>query len=308
VSITEAFGTDTPFDLGASAAAAEKLGAPAGRLVRVGDDALWVAEVGEGRPTVLIHGGGPGCTSWTDFAPTVPLFASDRKVILLDMLNYGFSTGPAITGPRWTGHAARIAAVLAEIGVENADFVCNSIGGSAGLALAADHPELVRKIVVTGSQPMDRDALPMTPGYLNEGMTAWSSYYGGGGPTVAKLLAIMARLEWWNGALIPQDRIDLRWLYSLTPGQRLLGQSWTHMGEPEDLEAKLRLVSARVLFLWGKQDIFLQPTYPLALSETVRYGDVYLMDQAAHHMEEERPEDFTAIVKAFLDSPADHNA
>ena len=105
------------------------LGAPAGRLVEAGDgDALWIAELGEGKPTVFLHGGGPGCTSWTDFAPTVPFFTDDRKVILVDMANYGFSTQTVVEGPRWTFHAAKIAAALKNIGISDADFVCNSVG------------------------------------------------------------------------------------------------------------------------------------------------------------------------------------
>ncbi|UGQ12964.1 alpha/beta hydrolase [Yinghuangia sp. ASG 101] len=285
------------------AAEAARLGAPEGRLVAAGDDALWVAELGTGRPTVFLHGGGPGCTAWTDFAPTVPLFAADRRVLLVDMLNFGFSGARPIVGPRWTGHAARIAAALETLGITDADFVCNSIGGSAALALAADHPHLVRKMVVTGSEPMERGRGPLSEGLGAEGQSAWADYYAGAGPSRAKLTPIMARLEWWDGSLIPEDRIELRYLYSLSEGQRLIGEHPEAWGEPEDLEDKLRRVRARVLFLFGKQDIFVTPAYPVLLSQTVPYADVYLMDDAAHHMEEERPADFTAVVKAFLDSP-----
>lgn len=279
------------------------LGAPEGRLVPAGDgDHLWIAEVGEGRPTVFIHGGGPGCTSWTDFAPTVPLFAADRRVILVDMANYGFSPQTEVVGPRWTFHAKKIASALDNLAVTGADFVCNSIGGSAAIALAAERPDLVRKMVITGSEPVDRGRGPRTPEFGIEGMSAWSNYYGGDGPSREKIISIMSRLEYADPANVESDRVELRFIYSRTEGQTYLGTTPDAMGAPDDLEAKLAGVQARILFFYGKQDIFVQDTYPVLLSDIAPYADVYLMDEAAHHMEEERPADFTAVVKAFLDA------
>lgn len=283
--------------------AAYALGAPEGRLVpATGDAALWVAELGAGKPTVFLHGGGPGCTSWTDYAPVVPLFAADRRVLLVDMLNYGFSDASPISGPRWTAHAQRIAAVLENLGVARADFICNSVGGSAAIALAADYPHLVRKMVITGSEPVAQGRAARTPEFSLEGQTAWANYYGGDGPSPEKIVPIMARLEYWDPANVKPDMVQLRYLYSLSPGQRLLGEHPGAFGDKEDLAAKLAAVQARILFLYGKQDIFVQDSYPVLLSDIAPYGDVYLMDQAAHHMEEERPADFAAVVKGFLDS------
>jgi 2-hydroxy-6-oxonona-2,4-dienedioate hydrolase len=284
--------------------AAYALGAPEGRLVSVGgDEALWVAELGAGRPTVFIHGGGPGCTSWTDFAPAVPLFAADRRALLVDMLNYGFSSAAPIAGPRWTAHAQRIAAVFEQLGIAGADLVCNSVGGSAAIALAADYPHLVRKMVVTGSEPVSRGRAARTPEFSLEGQTAWANYYGGDGPSREKIVSIMGRLEYYDPANIKPDMVELRYLYSLSPGQRLLGEQPAAFGDKEDLEDKLARVQARILFLYGKQDVFVQDSYPVLLSQIAPYADAYLMDEAAHHMEEERPADFTAVVKAFFGSP-----
>lgn len=280
------------------------LGAPEGRLVDAGDgDALWIAELGEGKPTVFLHGGGPGCTSWTDFAPTVPFFTRDRKAILVDMANYGFSNRTEVQGPRWTFHASKIAAALKNLGVSNADFVCNSVGGSAAIALAHDYPELVRKLVVTGSEPITRGRGAKTPELGQEGATAWSNYYAGDGPSKEKIISIMTRLEYFDSKAVRQDCVDLRYLYSLSEGQKYLGSAPEAWGEPDDLEAKLSEVQARILFFFGKQDIFAQNTYPVLLSDVAPYADVYLQDQAGHHMEEERPADFAGIVKNFLDSP-----
>ncbi|WGL50791.1 alpha/beta hydrolase [Nocardioides sp. BP30] len=279
------------------------LGAPEGRLVPSGaGDEIWVAELGEGKPTVLLHGGGPGCTSWTDFWTVAPLLAADRRVILLDMQNYGFSTQADAQGPVWTWHASKIAAALDQLGIVGADFICNSIGGSAAIALAADRPDLVRKMVVTGSEPVARGRGAKTPELGEEGATAWTNYYAGDGPSREKIVAIMTRLEYFDPAAVNETNVELRYLYSLTPGQRYLGSAREAWGQPDDLEAKLATVKARILFFYGKQDVFVQDSYPVLLSDIAPHADVYLQDEAGHHMEEERPHDFVGIVTTFLDA------
>ena len=65
---------------------------PAGRMVDAGGVAYHVITLGDtGPPTVFLHGGGPGCTAWTDFGAVAPLFAADRVCHLVDLLQYGKS-------------------------------------------------------------------------------------------------------------------------------------------------------------------------------------------------------------------------
>ena len=74
---------------------------PEGRYVDALGLRYHLLEFGEGPPTVFLHGGGPGCTGWTDFGPCTPHFAAHRRVILVDLLQYGRSDKPAISGPMW---------------------------------------------------------------------------------------------------------------------------------------------------------------------------------------------------------------
>jgi 2-hydroxy-6-oxonona-2,4-dienedioate hydrolase len=273
-----------------------------GRLVQAGKHELWVIETGSGKPLVFLHGGGPGCTAWTDFAPVLPAFA-DRHVVMVDLLLYGRSSAVKIEGPRWSYQADHVALALKELGIEKADFVCSSIGGAVALAIAARHQELVGKIVLSGSIPTQQDARPPTPELGKEGSTAWGNYYGGDGPSWEKSRHIMARLEWYDESRIPDSTVDQRYQNSLLDGPRLVGADWNNTGTPEDLGPVLPAIKSRVLFLWGLYDPFLVPEYALSLARTVPHGDVYVMDKASHHMEEEYPEDYSRVVRAFLAGP-----
>jgi len=113
----------------------------------------------------------------------------------------------------------------------------------------------------------------------------------------------MARLEWYDESKIPDSTVDQRYQNSLLDGPRLVGADWGNTGTPEDLGPVLHTIKSRVLFLWGLYDPFLVPEYALSLARTVPNGDVYVMDKASHHMEEEYPEDYSRVVKAFLAGP-----
>ena len=71
-------------------------------------------------------------------------------------------------------------------------------------------------------------------------------------------------------------------------------------GDWQDLTAELGQVAAPALFMWGREDGFLTPDYPLMLSRMVPHGNLYVMDHTSHHLQEERPAAYHAIVDGFL--------
>lgn len=257
--------------------------------------------MGQGSPTVFLHGGGPGCTAWSDFGPAAPLFARDRQCLLVDILQYGRSEKCVITGPMWDFHAARTVALLDELGLDRADFVCNSWGGTIALNLAATYPDRVRSLVVTGSMPVFYGPLAPLPERARRGRNARDDYYGGEGPTREKMRDLMARLEWYDGTAIPDATVDLRYEQSVDPAEmQLAARSDSPRGQWQDLTDRLGRIAAPVLFCWGMYDAFLTPDYPLMLARMVPRGQLYVMDRAAHHLQEERPHDYHAVVSGFL--------
>jgi pimeloyl-ACP methyl ester carboxylesterase len=56
--------------------------------------------------------------------------------------------------------------------------------------------------------------------------------------------------------------------------------------------------------MWGMQDAFLTPDYPLMLARMVPGGSLHVMDRSSHHLQEERPEAYHSVVSGFLDSLA----
>jgi pimeloyl-ACP methyl ester carboxylesterase len=263
-------------------------------------------ELGQGQDTIFLHGGGPGCTGWSDFGAVAPAFAADRHCLLVDILQYGRSDKCRIAGPMWDFHAAKTVALMDTLGVERADFICNSWGGTIALCLAATYPDRVRSLVVTGSMPVFYGPLAPLPERGHRGRSARDVYYGGDGPTREKMRELLTRLEWYDAARLPEETIDRRWEQSLDPGEReLAAMSDSPRGDWQDLTQELARIEAPVLFMWGREDAFLTPDYPLMLSRMVPRGSVHVMDHVSHHLQEERPGAYHAVVDGFLRS-VDH--
>lgn len=279
---------------------------PVGRFVSVAGRNYHLIELGSGAPTFFLHGGGPGCTAWSDFGVVVPLFAKQRHCILPDLLQYGRSDKSKIAGPMWDFHARSMVGLMDALGVQRADFVCNSWGGTIALCLAARYPDRVRSLTITGSMPVFYGPLAPLPENGRRGRNARDVYYGGEGPTLEKMRQLLTRLEWHDPELLPQQTVEMRYRQSLDPEEMALAaRSDDPRGQWQDLTAELAKVRCPTLFCWGMNDAFLTPDYPLMLTRMVQRGQLHLLDAASHHLQEERPEHFHAIVSSFLGQPHD---
>lgn len=283
---------------------------PQGRRVVAGDGvgyhviSLTDAAPAGAVPAVFLHGGGPGCSSWTDFGPVAPLFAADRPCHLVDLVQYGKSDKPTIVGPRWSWLAASMISLWDELGLtEPVDIVCNSWGGTIAIALASEYPDRVRSMVITGSMPVFYGPLAPLPEGARRGRNARDAYFGGEGPTLNKMRRLMADLEWYDGSLIPESTVRLRYEQSLDRDEMTLAAHSDDLrGDWQDLEGHLKTIACPTLFAWGMYDDFLTPDYPLMLARMVPRGQLYVMDRTSHHLQEERPGDYHAVVSGFLDS------
>lgn len=111
---------------------------------------------GQGKPIVLIHGG--GSTIQTNFEKIIPLLAKNRMVIAVELQAHG-RTGDRNADLTFEQDAADIATLLKNLNIDKADFFGFSNGGTTTLQIAIRHPEIVGKMIL-GSALAKRNGVP----------------------------------------------------------------------------------------------------------------------------------------------------
>ena len=102
-----------------------------------------------GPPLLLLHGLGSSGWDWED---QVAHFSNTHSVITTDFRGHGSSEKPP--GPYSIAeYSSDTAALIDELGVAPVTVVGISLGGMVGFQMAADHPELIDRLVVVNAVP-----------------------------------------------------------------------------------------------------------------------------------------------------------
>jgi len=114
---------------------------------RVHGHRIYYAVHGSGPTLVLLHGGGDSAEH--SFEQQIDLFALRHRIIAVDQVGHGHT--PDIPGPlSYSGMMQDTAELLQQLKVRNVDVMGFSDGGILALMLAARHPDLVRRLVISG--------------------------------------------------------------------------------------------------------------------------------------------------------------
>jgi pimeloyl-ACP methyl ester carboxylesterase len=139
------------------------------RFYEVHGAKLYVQIYGHGAPIVFLHGGMVFFDN--SFARQRDYFASDRTVIGIDQRGYGHSPdGPWSLSYKLM--ADDTAAIIEQLGLGPVDVVGHSDGADLALVLVRDHPELVRRLVISGANirvnlsPEEKQRAQWTPQQL----------------------------------------------------------------------------------------------------------------------------------------------
>lgn len=119
---------------------------PDGDFVAVPGARLHYVALGEGSPVVMVHGLGGQLRNFS--YALADIVSRHHRVILIDRPRSGYSTVDAGSEPGIVEQAALIAAAIGVLGLERPLYVGHSLGGAIGLALALNHPGVVRALAL----------------------------------------------------------------------------------------------------------------------------------------------------------------
>ena len=107
-------------------------------------ESLWYRRTGSGAPLLQIHGTAFG---HRNFEKMTPLMAKYFEVIDFDLPGYGESRGAPARD--MTGIAEQVHQLILAIGLPRVHIHGTSFGAMIGLTLAANHPEVVDRLVLS---------------------------------------------------------------------------------------------------------------------------------------------------------------
>jgi pimeloyl-ACP methyl ester carboxylesterase len=99
---------------------------------------------GEGKPLVLLHGG--GSTIQTTFGRIIPIMAKNRQLIGVELQAHG-RTSDRNTDLSFEQDADDVAALLKKLGIEKADIMGFSNGANTAMQIAIRHPNMAGRII-----------------------------------------------------------------------------------------------------------------------------------------------------------------
>ena len=144
-------------------------------------------EAGTGTPLLLIHGGGPGASGWSNYRRNVDALAQNFRVLVIDLPGFGKSSRTIPHDKLFTYLSGAVRDFFDALGIDKAHMVGNSLGGGTTLKFALDYPDRVDKFVLMGPGGSVPTFTPMP----TEGIARLLGYYEGDGPSREKLRAFI---------------------------------------------------------------------------------------------------------------------
>jgi pimeloyl-ACP methyl ester carboxylesterase len=244
---------------------------------------LYVESVGHGAPVLFLHGGLMSFDS--AYAKQRDYFAEQYQIIGIDQRGHGHSPD----GPWQLSYqlmADDTAAVIQALKVGPVDVVGHSDGANIALLLARDHPELVRRIVVSGANlrglaPEKLEARKrLPPAELEE--------------KVGKLAATLPPSFRIDYAAVSPDGPN-HWIAMVTKCYWLWAQSIVI--DPEDLKK----IQSPVLVVAGDHD-FTSIEETTEIFRGLPHAQLFLVPGTGHGTYQDRPKLVNLAMAEFLTS------
>jgi 4,5:9,10-diseco-3-hydroxy-5,9,17-trioxoandrosta-1(10),2-diene-4-oate hydrolase len=256
---------------------------------------------GDADTVVLLHGGGPGASSWSNFGRNLPVFAKRFRAVMMDLPGYGGTAARPATGHFFTVAAQALAGLLDELGIAKTHIVGNSLGGGTALRFALDYPDRVGRLVLMGPGGLTLNVLAPDP---TEGVRRLMEFGAPPGPSRDKMAAFL-KIMVHDQRLVTDELIDERFAVASRPealaGMAVMGSSF--FGEhAEDgmLWREAHRVKHEVLLIWGREDRVNPLDGALIALKQLRRAQLHVFGGCGHWAQLEKFDEFNELSLRFL--------
>lgn len=225
--------------------------------------------------------------------------AEHFHVVAPDLPGFGESEKPDPARYAYTIEALSEAVVdvIAALGLGRASILGHGLGGAIAITIAAQHAELVQRVVVEDAlcYPPPRRIAPQLSLVPIAGGIFFKQFY-----TRAMFRSYFQRLWFGPKGMAKLSRVDRHYELLSTPNARESAHAVLHaMFETRPVIARLGRIQTPALVVWGHDDRLLPVAHGQRLAHEIAGAKLQILD-AGHSPHEEAPERFVEHVTKFL--------
>jgi pimeloyl-ACP methyl ester carboxylesterase len=262
-------------------------------------------EVGQGKPLILIHGGGGNTDQWINM---IKHLQSDFKLFIVDRPGCGLTDAFNYRGVDFKEHCVEfIRSFMEALNLSTANFAANSMGGYWTALFAMKHPEKINKIVFLGA-PAGLDLkLPFFLRLLGvRGINnfLWATV---AKPSFKGTRKLYEMLLVADANKLSDEYINCGYLSSILPTYKLgwltlLENIATMRGFRKNyfIGNEIHRVTNPTLFLWGDKDAFQSADEGEKISKTISSSKFISVKNAGHLPWLDQPEFCVTEMTKFL--------
>ena len=256
--------------------------------------------VGGGLPLVMLHGGGPGASAWSNFGSALPRFAASFRTLLVDQPGFGGSDKPPVVGNYYRHSADHVVALLDELGIDRVHLLGNSLGGGTAMRLALSRPDRVGRLILMGPGGLSLNLFHADP---TEGVQRLMEF--GAEPSREHLRAFISTMV-VNQALVTDELVEERFADATAPGaqeaMRSMGMSFWNPETAEDgmLWREAHRLRKHTLLTWGREDRVNPLDGALAALKLIPKAQLHVFSNCGHWAQVEAADEFAEVSIAFL--------
>lgn len=262
--------------------------------LRSGYGANYLESGSRENPTViLLHGSGPGVTGYANWRLLMPQLESQFHVLAPDVVGFGYTDHPEGFVYNMDNWLTFMCDFMDAVDVQKAHFVGNSFGGALSLAMAAQHPDRVERVVMMGAAGVRFE--------MTEGLREVWGYT----PSVENMRSLMSIFA-YRQDLVSDEIIKSRYEASIRPGYQ---EAYSQLF-PEPMQEKLdglatpeeviKTIPHKVLLVHGREDVIVPMENSVRGHKLLKNSELHIFGECGHWTQVEKPNEFATLVRNFL--------
>ncbi len=259
-----------------------------------------------GMPVVMLHGGGPGASAWSNFGRNLPVFAARFRTLMVDQPGFGSSAKPPVTGHYFTFAAEALADLLDKLGIGQVHLVGNSLGGGTAVRFALRYPGRAGRLVLMGPGGLSLNVFAPDP---TEGVKRLTEFAAPPGPSREKMAAFLRTMV-HDQRLVTDELVEERYVIASTPeaieAMASMGASFYDPAHAEEglLWREAHRLRNEVLLIWGREDRVNPLDGALVALKQIRRAQLHVFGRCGHWAQLEKFDEFNRLVIGFLEGGA----